>query len=425
MRYIGPRRALLSGGTPPSLDLRFTAGGGLDPRITFTRASAASYFDATGTLQSATTNVPRFDFDSVMHQPLGLLIEEARTNLLFPSALTVSNWVAIGPSTLTNNALAALDGTVSAASLFASDTTSATRQASHVAIAATGSTAYTVSAYLKSNVTNAAHIQINSGSAAAAAYFDLVNGVAVVGADLIAGITGKSVSITPMGGGWYRCTFICMTPSGATTIQPYFGPSTVVSTSGDNRAYTGVVGQGVWLWGAQVEAGAFATSYIPTTTATVTRAADVATMTVGAWFTAAARTVQAEVLPATLAPSVFARVLQIDDGTNTNAIAFLTTPTSNPPVGFYGVAGSSGTVDPVPDIYNLTVRKMAIAVTPTTTAMAHNGTAAKGLAPGTQAVYTTLHFSDAGGGGQINGWLRRVRYWPRAMGVPELQAATR
>lgn len=99
MSYIGPRRALLSGGTPPSLDLRFTAGGGLDPRITFTRASAGSYFDYTGTLQSAATNVARFDYDPVTLAARGLLIEESRTNLLLNSAVLGTQSVTV-PATI-------------------------------------------------------------------------------------------------------------------------------------------------------------------------------------------------------------------------------------------------------------------------------------------------------------------------------------
>ena len=73
-------------GPAPSLDLPLT-GPTLDPRITFTRASTATYFDATGTLQTAAANTPRFDYDPVAHAPRGLLIEEARTNLLLNSAV--------------------------------------------------------------------------------------------------------------------------------------------------------------------------------------------------------------------------------------------------------------------------------------------------------------------------------------------------
>src|SRR4029077_17321879 len=74
-----------AGGT--SLDMSFVDGSGvLDPRPTFTRASTATYFDASGTMQTAATNAPRFDYDPVTHALRGLLIEEQRTNLLLNSA---------------------------------------------------------------------------------------------------------------------------------------------------------------------------------------------------------------------------------------------------------------------------------------------------------------------------------------------------
>src|ERR1700749_2120510 len=79
-RALGP--APLSG---PSLDLNFAQSGALDSRITFTRASAASYFNVGGTLSSAATNIPRFDFDPVTHAARGLLIEGAATNNCYPS----------------------------------------------------------------------------------------------------------------------------------------------------------------------------------------------------------------------------------------------------------------------------------------------------------------------------------------------------
>ena len=70
----------------PSLILDFARSQRVDPRITFTRASSATYFNSLGVLTTATNNVPRIDYDPVTGSCLGLLIEEARTNLLLNSA---------------------------------------------------------------------------------------------------------------------------------------------------------------------------------------------------------------------------------------------------------------------------------------------------------------------------------------------------
>ena len=52
---------------------------------TFTRASNGWYFDNTGALQVASTNVPRFDYDPSTHAIKGLLIEDSRQNLFLNS----------------------------------------------------------------------------------------------------------------------------------------------------------------------------------------------------------------------------------------------------------------------------------------------------------------------------------------------------
>src|SRR5581483_3040464 len=67
----------------------------LDIRITFTRASVGPYFDAPGTMQTAANNVPRFDHDPTTLLPRGLLIEDARTNLLLNSATLSTQNVAV------------------------------------------------------------------------------------------------------------------------------------------------------------------------------------------------------------------------------------------------------------------------------------------------------------------------------------------
>ncbi|WP_230683674.1 hypothetical protein, partial [Streptococcus pneumoniae] len=71
----------------PSFSLDFTRGV-LDSRLTFTRASGATYIGTDGLLQLAASGAPRFDYDPIKLACRGLLIEEARTNL----AATSRSW---------------------------------------------------------------------------------------------------------------------------------------------------------------------------------------------------------------------------------------------------------------------------------------------------------------------------------------------
>lgn len=65
--------------------------------FTFTRSTTATYFDANGVMQTAAINEPRFDHDPVTLEPLGLMVEEQRTNLVLNSATGVNQTVSVGP----------------------------------------------------------------------------------------------------------------------------------------------------------------------------------------------------------------------------------------------------------------------------------------------------------------------------------------
>jgi hypothetical protein len=115
--------------------------------------------------------------------------------------------------------------------------------------------------------------------------------------DLSAGTTGGSSggsgssTITLVGNGWYRCTYT-YTFSG-TSSPTFIGPALNSTTT----SYAGDSFNGVYIWGAQFEAGAFATSYIPTVAAQVTRNADAASMTgtnFSSWYSAPEGTVYTE-----------------------------------------------------------------------------------------------------------------------------------
>lgn len=102
------------------------------------------------------------------------------------------------------------------------------------------------------------------------ATFDLQTGV------VSATSGGTTASITPYGNDWYRCTF---TTTRTNTSQVYF----CLRTSGASpnvETYAGDGTSGILFWGCQIElAGAYATSYIPTLGAAVTRGADAASKT--------------------------------------------------------------------------------------------------------------------------------------------------
>ena len=90
MMILQQTRGALSSGDQLTLDLPFAATKSLTARIgptpTFTRASAATFIGSDGLIQTATTNTPRFDHNPLTLACRGLLIEEGRTNLVFPSA---------------------------------------------------------------------------------------------------------------------------------------------------------------------------------------------------------------------------------------------------------------------------------------------------------------------------------------------------
>lgn len=103
--FIGTRRALLSGtALRPSLSLNFLNAGPLDPRITFSRASTATYTNASGNLATAASGVARFDYSPTsIGTPLGFLVEGQATNLFINSKIDGTN---LSTQTITTTATA-------------------------------------------------------------------------------------------------------------------------------------------------------------------------------------------------------------------------------------------------------------------------------------------------------------------------------
>jgi hypothetical protein len=230
-------------------------------------------------LQTAAAGQARFDHNPTTGESLGLLIEEARTNLRSYSAdFTNAVWTT-NASSITTNAVIAPDGTLTADVLVESSTTAAHYvQSSFVGVSSGAS--YTFTVYAKSWYRSVLQILFNSGdiSGDPRANFDLSTGV------LGTVDSGITATITSVGNGWYRCS--CSFTTATTNNQPIICIQTS-TTASRAASYAGNGFSGIFIWGAQLEAGSFATSYIPTVASTVTRNADAASMTgtnFSSWF---------------------------------------------------------------------------------------------------------------------------------------------
>jgi hypothetical protein len=241
------------------------------------RASATAYTATTTqaitnyipVLQTASAGQARFDHNPTTGESLGLLIEEQRTNVFTYSADFSDSIWAKGNSSVTANTIVAPDGTLTGDKLVENTATGSHNIVQNY----TGTATLTSSVYAKP-AGRSAFVMNGGNQSGVAATFDVSAGtVSNVGG----AVTGTS--ITSVGNGWYRCS---MTWSNTSTVG--LG---IFLVSGGSTSYTGDGFSGLYLWGAQLEAGAFPTSYIATTSATVTRNADAASMTgtnFSSWF---------------------------------------------------------------------------------------------------------------------------------------------
>jgi hypothetical protein len=245
----------------------------VDPSITFTRASSATRVNSSGTIVTASTDVARIDYDPVTLACKGLLIEEARTNLLtYSEQFDNAAWTK-SRTTISANATTAPDGAVTADTIIEDTTASNTHQCNLTTSSLTSGTAYTVSLFVKA-ASGTRYIALTLGGTA---YASAVTAVFTLNESVAPSVTGSGTgAIQNVGNGWFRVSLTATAQASGTALLIYYLSN--AATAG-GLTYTGDGTSGVYIWGAQLEAGAFASSYIPTTSAQVTRAADAASIT--------------------------------------------------------------------------------------------------------------------------------------------------
>lgn len=395
----------------PTIDLQFAGATSLDNRITFTRASTATFFNSAGVLTSAAINEARFDYNPSTLAPLGLLIEEARTNSeLYSEDFANAHW-SKSNSTVSSNVISAPDGNLTGDKLITDS--GLTNGQAFAAVVLTASTTFTFSCFAKAaewswvNLETRGPENINVG-----AWFNLSAGtVGTVSA-------GVTASITPVGNGWYRCVTTRTTGTGATASR-----QRVQSTNADNTLSTGDGTSGIYIWGAQLEAGAFPTSYIPTTTTALTRSADVATMTgtnFSSWFNASEGTV---FVSAQFTESVALKTIyEINDNTTSNHLR--ATVNANVTTPIFQVSNVTAQAAITLGSAALNVFLMTNAYKVNDFSAALGGTLGTPDTSGSLPTVTQLTIGRRITDRYLNGYIQRITYYPTRLADAQLQALT-
>jgi len=372
--------------------------------ITFTRASSGAYFDATGTLQTATTNNARFDYNPSTLAARGMLVEEQRTNLLLRSAEFGTWWTPLR-ATVSSDAVTSPANTLTGDNII-EDTSNNTHQIYTGATNSAGT--YTFSVFAKAFGRSVLEVSQESGGNSR---------FTLSGSGTATALGANTVAIQSIGNGWYRCS-TTFTASGVFFVY-------LSLNNGSTNSYAGDGVSGITLWGAQLEAGAFATSYIATTTASATRSADVASVnTLSPWYNASAGTVYVEYVRPSPAAQMFAA--EISDNTFNEFIGIYTDTAPNIVAQVRDNAGSQAFFNLVSGVGTANViYKQALAMALNDFAACSGGGTVGTDTVGTLPTVTRLNIGNFNGSSQFaNGWIRRITYYPRRLSNAELQAIT-
>jgi len=225
------------------------------------RATTATRVNSLGLIESVAENVPRLNYDGSCPS---ILVEGQRTNLLtYSEMFSDVSWVK-GQSTITINTINAPNGTLTADTITANGVALIHNVGQNFPFLI--NTSYTFSVYLKANTNNFAQLTFPGGGFSAQSFvnFDLINGVlGTIG-------SASTATITSVGNGWYRCS-ITATCNNSITQAPTI---VIITSSTSIRNEANSLTTSLYIWGAQLEADSYATSYIPTTNQAITRNAD-------------------------------------------------------------------------------------------------------------------------------------------------------
>ena len=360
----------------------------------------------------AANDEPRFDHDPVSPFACrGLLIEDGRTNL-FQRSEEFSNtyWTPTRAPQPTANAAVSPDGATTADKLIADTTAASNHRVDQAAIPLALSTVYTLSIYAKASEYTGIALGVGVSLTRGVDYSLVGSGTAtpVSGA-------GHTGTIQQLANGWYRCT--ATFTSDATTANHRV--AIYVGQNGTTFTYTGDGTSGIFIWGAQLEAGSFATSYIPTTTSTLARSADVCSIANTSPFWNSSEF------------TVFTNANFVASGVDAYASNFSITagffgarrPNTNAAIGIIRSSGVSADIN----FGSFTTGSMRMALAHSTNQQAGSLNGATAIQQNSAFVPSSnppLNIGYSGTGAYINGHVLAIRYYKKRLPNAKLQALT-
>ena len=382
--------------------------------LTTTKSISANgtYVNSAGLITQGTSNVWPMDYSPSTLQPLGRRVEEARTNLLLRSQeLDNLVWTPVRGSVTANSATSP-DGTTNADTFNEDATAANSHELRQVVSKAASSITYAYSMFFKASGRNFVNITLWDGAAnGVRRYFNISSGSVGSAASFGAGFTEVGSSIESHPNGWYRATLIA-TSNTATSIAVILYSC---EADGSLTPAVGLNGPAYFGYGAQLEAGSFASSYIPTTTVAVTRAADALSIPTGSWFNASEGTIVAEFIPSTAVTNATDQtILTVTDGTLNEIYSLYRLNTSGNAslyVADGGVAQASITNGGV--TAQSTASKAAFGYAVNNFGLVANGGTVRTDTSGTLPSPTTFYLGSTNGTSVfLNGWLRKLYYYP-------------
>lgn len=409
---------------PPIIDANFL-NEYIPSGLRFTRANAtATYFDRGGILRTAAANQPRFDYNPFTLAQRGLLMETSRVNVCIQStALTSTNWTGSGITVPGAMDQTGIDGATSASTLTEAIAAVSHSVANNGNFSFVNATTYAQSWYVKPGTATRCQVTFNSGAFGTGQYANF----GLTGAGSILASSGGTATIEQSANGFYRITWAAAatsSTSGSSAVLAFIDSD--AATRLPTYLATGLT---LIVASPQTEAGGYCTSYIPTTTASVTRIADAllkyqSTLRPQRQFSAYIEFIANS--PTLRSNSAY--LLYVDDQT-ANArltIRACDVPSNFSPIVGFGNGSGISALTSSTALTHLQLVKLAMSIVPGINRLYQNGSSVaantlNSLAIGRMPIGICC---DSSAGRALDGWVRKFKYFSGKYSDAEMVSLT-